>query len=261
MGDAKKNKSANRKTSQDSSRSHISLEQQQASDSQATMKQSRPPFEAEQISFLCPNGHKLSGPISLQGRPGLCPKCKTKFLIPDYESVPSSPSIISREDLDEAVAKSASQKIPLENEEPVDSGSQQEASGIAIGPPPVPTPEPEAEIIDIDPQEIEEINDEDIGSIESNSFVQIDAEAAVALPELFKLLWHEQMQEGVLELHLEGGITLSPDWWARDLSNQGYGLFALQNRDGTYSMEVIAWKDILRISLRNVTELPSGWFS
>src|SRR5262249_18314295 len=37
--------------------------------------------------FLCPNGHKLNGPPSLKGRPGQCPHCKARFLIPTDEDI------------------------------------------------------------------------------------------------------------------------------------------------------------------------------
>src|SRR6185295_1494585 len=37
------------------------------------------------IVFLCPNGHKLTCSPNLQGKPGKCPHCGAKFLIPDYE--------------------------------------------------------------------------------------------------------------------------------------------------------------------------------
>lgn len=39
------------------------------------------------IVFLCPNGHKLNGPATLQGRPGQCPHCKARFIIPNYNDV------------------------------------------------------------------------------------------------------------------------------------------------------------------------------
>ena len=39
----------------------------------------------EQIEFLCPNGHHLQGPASLQGQPGQCPECGANFRVPTYE--------------------------------------------------------------------------------------------------------------------------------------------------------------------------------
>jgi DNA-directed RNA polymerase subunit RPC12/RpoP len=45
-----------------------------------------PPKE-ETIEFLCPNGHRLHGPASLQGRPGECPECGSRFRIPLYDEV------------------------------------------------------------------------------------------------------------------------------------------------------------------------------
>jgi hypothetical protein len=42
-----------------------------------------------QIEFLCPNGHRLHGPASLQGKPGECPECGSRFHIPTYDEVPA----------------------------------------------------------------------------------------------------------------------------------------------------------------------------
>jgi DNA-directed RNA polymerase subunit RPC12/RpoP len=41
------------------------------------------------FEFLCPNGHRLHGPASLQGRPGECPDCGSRFRIPTYEDIPA----------------------------------------------------------------------------------------------------------------------------------------------------------------------------
>jgi hypothetical protein len=37
--------------------------------------------------FLCPNGHKLNGPPSLKGKPGQCPHCHARFIIPTDEDI------------------------------------------------------------------------------------------------------------------------------------------------------------------------------
>jgi hypothetical protein len=46
-----------------------------------------------EFEFLCPNGHRLHGPASLQGRPGECPECGSRFRIPTYEDVPAEEEI------------------------------------------------------------------------------------------------------------------------------------------------------------------------
>lgn len=37
------------------------------------------------IKFLCPNGHPLSAPENLVGKPGKCPKCQSAFIVPQPE--------------------------------------------------------------------------------------------------------------------------------------------------------------------------------
>ena len=50
---------------------------------------------ADQIEFLCPNDHLLHGPSRLQGRPGECPECGSKFRIPTYvDQVETSESAV-----------------------------------------------------------------------------------------------------------------------------------------------------------------------
>ena len=46
------------------------------------------PIEKEpEFEFLCPKGHRLHGPVSLQGRPGQCPECGSRFHVPRYDEV------------------------------------------------------------------------------------------------------------------------------------------------------------------------------
>lgn len=46
------------------------------------------------IKFLCPNGHQLTAPDNLAGRPGKCPKCNTPFVVPkpDVEEPAAEPA-------------------------------------------------------------------------------------------------------------------------------------------------------------------------
>lgn len=45
------------------------------------------PVAESEIVFLCPEGHHLSGAASLGGKPGECPVCHTKFLVPSEEDL------------------------------------------------------------------------------------------------------------------------------------------------------------------------------
>src|SRR5487761_8865 len=52
---------------------------------------------ADQILFLCPNGHRLHGSASLAGRPGQCPHCSVKFLVPSPDDDEEDERIIEEE--------------------------------------------------------------------------------------------------------------------------------------------------------------------
>jgi len=53
----------------------------------------------QEIEFLCPNGHRLHGPTSLQGHPGKCPECGSRFKIPTYEDVPADDPEASKQNI------------------------------------------------------------------------------------------------------------------------------------------------------------------
>ncbi|HEV3005788.1 MAG TPA: hypothetical protein VGX78_15085 [Pirellulales bacterium] len=56
------------------------------------------PAGVDEIVFLCPNGHRLHGPASLVGRPGQCPHCQVRFLIPSPEDVPEEDEVTLEQD-------------------------------------------------------------------------------------------------------------------------------------------------------------------
>ena len=67
------------------------------------------------ITFLCPNGHKLSGPASLQGKPGQCPHCSSKFVIPDYSEFAPDPDPADAEDVSGVISSGEVDLEPLED--------------------------------------------------------------------------------------------------------------------------------------------------
>jgi hypothetical protein len=161
----------------------------------------------EQIVFLCPNGHKLTCAPSLQGRPGKCPHCNAKFLIPDYEAG--------------------------------DDGS--ESGGYA-----------------------ESQNGEfsfDFSRLIGDDTAADTVEAAShAMARLFLQLWKQRGTAGTIELYLKGGECLVPHHYAPSLSRESYGMFAVQDEDGRYTLTAINWDAIERVAVSGVEGLPRGMF-
>lgn len=148
-----------------------------------------------QIEFLCPSGHRLHGPASLQGQPGECPECATKFRIPNYDDVSEQ----------EEVVEGAQQEISLDR----DDRAAQSGPGL---------PHP--------------------------------------LASLFAKLWAEKPPGAAVELHVGEGETLVPDRFAKDLSRQNHGVFAVKEPGGTHTLTVVAWDSIVRVLVRGVKQLP-----
>ena len=187
--------------------------------------------DPETIVFLCPNGHKLNAPMRLQGKPGKCPHCGDKFLVPLLDDVaqlsesgafydllgePSDPKT-NKEEVEEKEVKPAAT--------PHDSGFR--FGGLA------PEDEFTAGLIESSPQ---------------------------AMANLFSRLWSQRGEMGVVELYLKGGEILSPHWYAPLLSQHSFGMFAFQEQDGSHTLTAVHWDAIERIALRGLPLLPEGLF-
>ena len=238
----------------DPSDSRVPLEHDPDPHEAATVKQKQSPLTANQISFLCPNGHKLNAAANLQGRVGQCPHCNEKFRIPVIaaESAKDSPGPSTTETYPPP-------ESPPPTREPVEGpGSESVFSDESMV-----TEASTSQISEIAPNEIREIAPSPGGTPVGGPHGEtphVSAATTASLLSIFETLWEERAHGAVVELHLAEGVIVTPDWWARGLSDTGFGVFALENRDGSYQMEAIAWDSVQRVVVRNISELPGGLF-
>ncbi len=183
----------------------------------------------EVIEFLCPNGHKLSGPASLQGQPGQCPHCSSKFQIP------------SAEDFEE------------DDDDHGEDDSHDDAAPMELG---------------LD--SIVPADDFDAGNEGSWEVEDVD-EAVLVLPEadhpsshlhpmaeIFLLLW-EQRGDGVVEIRCKDGGVITPTDYSQQTSNHQVALFAISDDQGDQVLAV-AWGHVAQVELHGIKRLPSGMF-
>jgi hypothetical protein len=187
----------------------------------------------ETISFLCPNGHKLSGPRTLQGKAGQCPHCGSKFRIPNYEE-PEHPAAKPRitteeeiplgevvEETSQVHADEAVQDVEVVDDEEVVEDVELEESDLA--PPPPPPPE--------------------------------GVHPLALLCQRF-----HRAGNGKIEIVYGEGETLLAEHFSPDLSCGACGVFAHRTESGEYTVTAISWSSIRRVSFPGVGELPRGAF-
>jgi hypothetical protein len=179
-----------------------------------------------QIEFLCPNGHRLHGPASLQGRPGACPECASRFRIPSYDDV------------------SAEEEIGGE----ISLGRVDGGEGSAVGGPAAPHPSQPPEL-PAAPQS------EDIQKEVSPTAFDADA-AGQTMATLFLRLWRLRHGAATVELRLHGGETIIPDQFLERLSSPSHGVFAVKEQDGSTSLVAVAWESVARATLRGLSGVP-----
>jgi hypothetical protein len=68
-----------------------------------------------QIVFLCPNGHRVNAPLSLQGRAGQCPICGAQFVIPTQAEIEKPPEELGL--AEDTVASGSATRLPPPQQE------------------------------------------------------------------------------------------------------------------------------------------------
>ncbi len=207
------------------------------------------------IEFLCPNGHRLSGPASLQGKPGQCPHCDERFIIPDYseeddedsdEAANGVPDSVTSEtdEIDEMAAGAALQEI--ESLEEIDGAGELPEFDVGESVPVEDTDNAPTQIIEGVPLEAAMPGGMQIG--------------AHPMARTFEVLWSSRENGARVELHLNSGDTVLPDRYAAGASQQDQGIFGIKNDDGTYTVIAVTWDAVTRIAARGASQLPAEWF-
>ena len=173
------------------------------------------------IAFLCPNGHKLTGPRALQGKAGQCPHCGAKFRIPTYEK-PREEEIPVGEMVEHDESEDLEDVEEIEDVEIVDEDADVAAEH-HLGPPPPPT------------------------------------EGVHPLAQLCERLCRPG--EGAIEITDADGRTLAAEYFLPQLSEFDYGVFAHRDKEGTYTITAIPWSVIQRLAVSGLKELPEALVS
>jgi hypothetical protein len=195
---------------------------------------------ANAIVFLCPNGHRLNGPASLQGRAGQCPHCGVKFRIPALD-----------ED-EEPLEFAGSRSVDLET-----FGEESEDDVVEF---------PDLAGMADEPEPLEEIHI-DVGDGSSPGGVR----SAAAPPHrrsggsnhpikrLLERLWEEKRRGASIQIDLGDGEILSPQWYSPEFSQETHGLFATGDSGNGYTLVAVPWSAIRRIDVTHVEELAEDF--
>ncbi len=176
----------------------------------------------ETITFLCPNGHKLTSPARLQGKAGKCPQCGEKFRVPSLDD--------AQDDVEEFGVE----------EDLLTFGSNG-----TLADPPI-----------IFPDDDDEIADE----IPLDAMVEEEFGPPHPMRLLFERLWREHEHGGKIRLVLSDAVTLIADFYARAMSRGGYGIVASRDEKGNYRIVAIQWDAVERIEVDELVNLPDGVF-
>jgi hypothetical protein len=188
-----------------------------------------------EIEFLCPNGHRLHGPASMQGRPGQCPECGSKFRIPSYVD-----EISDEETLEQGIGVGPASD--LGEEEPADEDSS------------LPQDETTAdEELDGDLEELEEEEPEGETPREATPA------GSHGWGDLFGELWALRAAGAVVVVCFKDGETIAPEHFANDPGGQ-HAIFAAKGNNGIYTLTAVTWDSVTRVLVRGLKILPRSIF-
>ncbi len=235
---------------------------------------------ADVIVFLCPNGHKLNGPASLKGRPGQCPHCGAKFVIPgddDEEEEPLDTASDAVETSGEGAAGPPSSGAMVA---PGPAPGVAGATGIPGPPPPPAPPGPEAAGGAPFPPEgpaAEAPLDDDLELVDDGQLIEevpvieviedVLLEGGHPLAAIVARFCEGDVDSWLLNIGLKDGTSFEANRFSRQLSLGHYAVFAHAGPQDRKSGEeekqqvtIVAWESIGRIDVQRPTAEPDPLF-
>jgi hypothetical protein len=205
-----------------------------------------PPAGA-QIEFLCPKGHRLHGPITLQGKPGKCPDCGVRFRIPTYEEISVEEEAVSQISLGRVDGRDGSDiGSPAVANAPLAAATESAV-------PPAESPAPH--------EETPAPSGESPAAPEESALPATVSGPPLAghdMHVLFVRLWEMRPKDAAIKLYLRDGETIVPHEFLKKLSQQTrQALFTTKESDGTMSLTAVAWDAVVRVTVRGLKELPT----
>ncbi len=235
------------------------------------------------MKFLCPTGHPLNAPESLAGKPSRCPRCNTPFIVPQPSQAGES----------QESATGGSSRITPAGGSGTNLFQAEEIfyflcpNGHKLNGPPTlkgkagKCPECGARFLVPTDEEIAAAGEEVLGDGESDETLAGDTAAggiglnryfgppgAVAPPPsgpagmgyIVGRLWERRTETSELEIFLAEGEIIAPDYFSEVLSTSDYGVFGVQDGDGTIAITIVHWSSVRRAGLRRLGELPGELF-
>ena len=215
------------------------------------------------LEFNCPNGHRIVCPEDRAGTEGRCPKCGVTVRIPVAGTAPTSAPVTAAPVPNAGAAgpEVAEVNIPFlcPNGHRLFAPKRLEGQAGQC-------PQCGARFLVPMESDLEQVEEVDLTDIDDEGRpLEMVADTAPPTPahslcRLMRKLWDEKAHGATIEIHLEGGAMLVPDWFDERLSRLDHGLFASQAADGSVTMTAVAWNSVTRIIVRNVEGLPDGMF-
>jgi len=197
------------------------------------------------IIFYCTCGNKLNAPAKLQGRAAQCPHCGLKLRVPTEEELAAAME-------DDEITEDFPEAPLTTDSGPVEDEVEIEDEDLSVD---LPDPDQFAGEADI-------VVAEDDVVIESGSpaYAYTPTVGGHALAHVFGLLWNERGENGVIELIMKDGETLTPEFFAVELSRDTHAVFATRDDEGIYTLTSIPWENVVKAEMKNVDRLPPGIF-